>query len=314
MGSKRSGIRSKNAQASPTCLALSRFRRNPAISAFPTSHGTDPGANSTAPSVRAISAGRSGSPSNTASKADVSTTSSTAVDFMYNCTISPLAPRSQEEECCGFAKGSYKFQGPAERYPAGPLSELGSSDVSRQSVACVNAEGVREPTAELPDARRTGDRGGRRMAGSRRAASQRRYPRRGFLTTASRGVIAAGTLFTSGAVTRPSTAAPPAVNIGGLYPVTGGLGQIGQGCVNAARLAVQMVNDGGGIKALGGARLNLILSDVQSDPTVVRTEADRLITSYKLSAIHGCYASALTLIASEVAERGKVPLLTGSST
>jgi len=156
--------------------------------------------------------------------------------------------------------------------------------------------------------------GGRRMAGSRRAASQRRYPRRGFLTTAGRGVIAAGTLFTSGAVTRPSTAAPPAVNIGGLYPVTGGLGQIGQGCVNAARLAVQMVNDGGGIKALGGARLNLILSDVQSDPTVVRTEADRLITSYKLSAIHGCYASALTLIASEVAERGKVPLLTGSST
>ena len=152
------------------------------------------------------------------------------------------------------------------------------------------------------------------MAGSRRAASQRRYPRRGFLTTAGRGVIAAGTLFISGAVTRPSTAAPPAVNIGGLYPVTGGLGQIGQGCVNAARLAVQMVNDGGGIKALGGARLNLILSDVQSDPTVVRTEADRLITSYKLSAIHGCYASALTLIASEVAERGKVPLLTGSST
>jgi branched-chain amino acid transport system substrate-binding protein len=57
----------------------------------------------------------------------------------------------------------------------------------------------------------------------------------------------------------------------------------------------------------------LIISDVQSDTTVTRTETDRLITGNKLSAIHGCYASALTLIASEVAERAKVPIITGSS-
>jgi branched-chain amino acid transport system substrate-binding protein len=38
-----------------------------------------------------------------------------------------------------------------------------------------------------------------------------------------------------------------------------------------------------------------------------------LISGYKLSAIHGCFASALTLIASEVAERAKMPMLTGSS-
>ncbi len=62
------------------------------------------------------------------------------------------------------------------------------------------------------------------------------------------------------------------VNIGALYPVTGSMAQIGQGCVNAAKLAVQMINDAGGIKSLGGAKLNLIVSDVQSDPTVTRTE------------------------------------------
>src|ERR1700680_3809784 len=91
------------------------------------------------------------------------------------------------------------------------------------------------------------------------------------------------------------------------------LPQVGQACVNAANLAAQMVNDAGGIKSLGGAQLNLIVSDVQSDTTVTRTETDRLINGYKLSAIHGCFASALTLIASEVAERAKVPLITGSS-
>jgi branched-chain amino acid transport system substrate-binding protein len=125
------------------------------------------------------------------------------------------------------------------------------------------------------------------------------------------GAIAAGTL--AGLAAPRIAKAADAVNIGALYPVTGSFAQIGQGCVTAAKLAAKMVNDAGGIKSLGGAKLNLIVSDVQSDTTVTRTETARLISGYKLSAIHGCFASALTLIASEVAERAKVPLLTGSS-
>ena len=134
--------------------------------------------------------------------------------------------------------------------------------------------------------------------------------RRRDVLKATGGAIAAAAF---GAVPLRSFAAEP-VNIGALYPVTGSMAQIGQGCVNAAKLAAEMINDAGGIKSLGGAKLNLIVSDVQSDTTVTRTETDRLISGNKLSAIHGCFASALTLIASEVAERAKVPLLTGSST
>src|SRR3954449_507062 len=136
----------------------------------------------------------------------------------------------------------------------------------------------------------------------------KKQSRRRFLVKAG-GVLAAGAF---GAVPLRGWAADP-VNIGALYPTTGSMAQIGQACVNAAKLAVEMVNEAGGIKSLGGAKLNLIISDVQSDTTVTRTETDRLITGNKLSAIHGCYASALTLIASEVAERAKVPLITGSS-
>jgi branched-chain amino acid transport system substrate-binding protein len=147
------------------------------------------------------------------------------------------------------------------------------------------------------------------MAKSHGEVRRTRPRRRDFLKSAG-GVIAAGV---AAAFPLRSRAAE-AVNIGGLYPVTGSFAQIGVGCVNAAKLAVQMVNDAGGIKSLGGAKLNLIVFDVQSDTTVTRTETDRLISGYKPSAIHGCFASALTLIASEVAERAKVPLLTGSST
>jgi branched-chain amino acid transport system substrate-binding protein len=147
------------------------------------------------------------------------------------------------------------------------------------------------------------------MKKSQRRAISKRQNRRDFLINAARGAAAVTAL---GAVPVIGRAAET-INIGGLYPVTGSFAQIGQACVNAAKLAVEMVNDAGGIKSLGGAKLNLIISDVQSDTTVTRTETDRLISGNKLSAIHGCYASALTLIASEVAERAKVPLLTGSS-
>jgi len=145
------------------------------------------------------------------------------------------------------------------------------------------------------------------MATTGNATLARRLTRRDFLKK-SAGPIATASF----GITRKAFAADP-VNVGGLYPVTGSFAQIGQGCVNAAKLAVEMVNAAGGIKSLGGAKLNLIVSDVQSDTTVTRTETDRLISGYKLSAIHGAFASALTLIASEVAERAKMPLLTGSS-
>jgi branched-chain amino acid transport system substrate-binding protein len=147
-----------------------------------------------------------------------------------------------------------------------------------------------------------------RKTGGPRRTGARQPSRRKFLLNAG-GAIAAGAL---GAVPLRGWAAD-SVNIGGLYPTTGSMAQIGTGCVAAAKLAVDMVNEAGGIKSLGGAKLNLIISDVQSDTTVTRTETDRLITGNKLSAVHGCYASALTLIASEVCERAKVPLITGSS-
>src|SRR5277367_3417520 len=146
------------------------------------------------------------------------------------------------------------------------------------------------------------------MRNGRNSSLPRRQRRRDFLKAAG-GAFAAGAF----AALPYRARAADTVNIGALYPVTGSMAQIGQGCVNAAKLAVQMINDAGGIKSLGGAKLNLIVSDVQSDPTVTRTETDRLINGYQIAAIHGCFASALTLIASEVAERAKVPLLTGSS-
>src|SRR5665811_344787 len=97
-------------------------------------------------------------------------------------------------------------------------------------------------------------------------ALAKRQGRREFLIKTG-GILAAGAF---GAVPLRGWAADP-INIGALYPTTGSMAQIGVGCIAAAKLAVEMVNDAGGIKSLGGAKLNLIISDVQSDTTVTRT-------------------------------------------
>src|SRR5882672_12836998 len=94
-----------------------------------------------------------------------------------------------------------------------------------------------------------------------------RQSRRQFLIKAG-GVLAAGAF---GAVPQRGWAADP-INIGALYPTTGSMAQIGVGCVAAAKLAVEMINEAGGIKSLGGAKLNLIISDVHSDNAATSTE------------------------------------------
>src|SRR5450755_940017 len=93
------------------------------------------------------------------------------------------------------------------------------------------------------------------QAGMNQTFSKRQDRRQFLLKTG--GILAAGAF---GAVPLRGWAADP-INIGALYPTTGSMPQIGVGCVAAAKLAVEMVNDAGGIKSLGGAKLNLILSD-----------------------------------------------------
>jgi branched-chain amino acid transport system substrate-binding protein len=107
-------------------------------------------------------------------------------------------------------------------------------------------------------------------------------------------------------------AAAKDVNVGVLYPTSGSQARFGQMCLNAVKLAVDEVNGQGGIKSLGGAKIAPVIADIQSDPGVTRNQAERLMATGNLAAATGCYVSTYTLVATEVAERYKVPFVTGS--
>ena len=56
------------------------------------------------------------------------------------------------------------------------------------------------------------------------------------------------------------------VKIGVLHPVTGFLAYSGNLCRLGAQIAIDEINSGGGIRSLGGARLQAVLGDAQSKP------------------------------------------------
>ena len=113
-------------------------------------------------------------------------------------------------------------------------------------------------------------------------------------------------------VARPGFAQGTTVNIGVIQPLSGANAQFGINCRDGIELVADAINAAGGIKALGGAKINLIVSDATSSPATAPAVAQRLITQNQLTAVLGAFASSLTLPISEVTARADIPFLTMS--
>jgi len=120
------------------------------------------------------------------------------------------------------------------------------------------------------------------------------------------------TLVAAPFVIRSGFAQRVAVNIGVIQPLSGANAQFGINCRNGIEFVTDEINAAGGIKALGGAKINLVVSDATSNPTTAPTVARRLITQNELTAVLGAFASSLTLPISEVTARADIPFLTES--
>ena len=129
-----------------------------------------------------------------------------------------------------------------------------------------------------------------------------------------RRAMAAGaaTLVAAPFVICSSFAQGATVNVGVIQPLSGANAQFGINCRNGIELVADEINAAGGIKALGGAKINLIVSDATSNPTAASAAAQHLITQNELTAVLGAFASSLTLAISEVTARADIPFLTNS--
>src|SRR5216683_7162820 len=104
----------------------------------------------------------------------------------------------------------------------------------------------------------------------------------------------------------PLRAQARTVKVGAVFPVTGPLAEVGQDCRVGAQLAVDAVNAAGGIKSMGGVRLELITGDSQTRPDMARSEAERLISG-GAQVLTGGFHSAHVATIAPLAQQRRVP-------
>lgn len=96
------------------------------------------------------------------------------------------------------------------------------------------------------------------------------------------------------------------VKIGVLQPVTGALAQDGEYGRLGAEIAINEINAAGGIKSLGGARIEMVFGDARSNPEGGTAEVERM-QGEGVAAIVGGFASPICLAASQAASRYDIP-------
>jgi branched-chain amino acid transport system substrate-binding protein len=129
--------------------------------------------------------------------------------------------------------------------------------------------------------------------------------RRKFLQTTALGATAAAGVLSAPAVLR---AQGGGVKIGVLHPVSGALSYSGQQGRLGATMAIDEINGAGGIKALGGAKIDPMLGDAQSTPDSGNAEVEKM-NEAGVCAVVGGYASAICLAATQTAARYDLPYI-----
>ena len=98
------------------------------------------------------------------------------------------------------------------------------------------------------------------------------------------------------------------IKVGLLHPVSGALAYSGGQSRMGAQMAIDEINAAGGIKSMGGAKLEAALGDSQSRPEVGVSEVERMQQD-GVSAYIGCFASAIALPATQAAAKYNTPFL-----
>jgi branched-chain amino acid transport system substrate-binding protein len=98
------------------------------------------------------------------------------------------------------------------------------------------------------------------------------------------------------------------VKIGLIHPVSGALAYSGGQGRMGCQMAIDEINAAGGIKALGGARVEAALGDSQSRPEVGVAEVERLHQE-AVAAYVGCFSSAIALPATQAAAKYNTPFM-----
>ena len=99
------------------------------------------------------------------------------------------------------------------------------------------------------------------------------------------------------------------IKVGNILPLSGPSASVGKQNREAQDMAIEEINAKGGIKSMGGAKIEMIYADSESKPEKGVAEAERFITTEKVNILTGCWNSAVSYPVSAVAERAGIPFI-----
>jgi branched-chain amino acid transport system substrate-binding protein len=125
-----------------------------------------------------------------------------------------------------------------------------------------------------------------------------------------RGFVAGTAAAAAGSLGFPSIGGAQAasVKVGMIHPVTGFVAYNGQQSRLGGTMAVEDVNKAGGIKSMGGAKLEALLGDSQSKVEVGVSEVEKM-NEQGVAAYIGCFQSPVGIAASQAAAKYNTPFL-----
>ncbi len=110
---------------------------------------------------------------------------------------------------------------------------------------------------------------------------------------------------------QPAEARLREVMVGAVVPLTGASAPWGRRTWAGLQLACELANEGGGVKALAGARLVCTVGDSKSRAENAARHAERMIARDAV-ALMGCNQSSASIVVSEISERSRVPFITST--
>jgi len=129
-------------------------------------------------------------------------------------------------------------------------------------------------------------------------------------TSVSRRGFVAGTTALAGSLGFPAIlgAQPAAIKVGLIHPVTGFVAYNGQQGRLGGTMAIEDINKAGGIKSMGGAKLEALLGDSQSKVEVGVAEVEKM-NEQGVAAYIGCFQSPVGIAATQAASKYGTPFL-----
>jgi len=101
------------------------------------------------------------------------------------------------------------------------------------------------------------------------------------------------------------------VKVGLIAPLSGPWARQGDLMLKGAQMAIDDINNGGGITSMGGAKLRLVTADAGDSTEKAKNAAQRFVASEPdMVGATGAWLSSFTLAVTEVTERAEMPILT----